>query len=142
MATSFGLKQFKRRMEAVAVLVNRNADQVVRQAALAVDRVAVTSTPVDTGRARANWVVSIGFPILSNRASELGFAATGPALAQGAQVIAAWRGGLPPIYVSNGVPYIEQLDEGRSNQAPFGMSQQALLAGATIARGGQLLKGV
>lgn len=139
MATSRGFRQFERRMKIVGEFTAKNAERIVRKAALTMDQVTVTMTPVDTGRARANWVTSVGFPVLQN----LDPSAAPDPLAQGAAIIKEWKLGLPAIYISNGVPYIEQLDNGSSQQAPQGMLSAALLAGETVVRSeGKLLRGL
>lgn len=74
-------------------------------------------TPVDTGRARAGWVIAKGERTAGYRPPE-GF--YGPPA-------------LPPvpyakgqdIYIANNVQYIGMLDEGHSMQAPDGFSERA-----------------
>ena len=68
-ATSRTLEQFARRMEARAREVLDNTEVAVQIAALTADRVVVLATPVDTGRARANWVTSIGSPVFTEQAT-------------------------------------------------------------------------
>ena len=78
----------------------------------------VEKTPVDTGRARGNWQVTIGSP------SEGQLDQTDPV---GAATIAAGLAalaGLPPfqvVWISNNIDYIEELEHGHSKQAPEGM---------------------
>lgn len=85
----------------------------------------VEKTPVDTGRARASWNISIGKPDPSvapegqqpalNRLSAE--AKAGAALATLTE-----RGVLDvPIFISNNLPYILELENGHSKQAPEGM---------------------
>lgn len=79
----------------------------------------VVKTPVDTGRARANWIVTI------NRPNTIPTEATDPAAfgsPPGAGIL--WKAldtinGAQPgstIYVTNCLPYIEALEEGHSKQ--------------------------
>jgi len=80
----------------------------------------VLKTPVDTGRARANWQVTIAKPATSviDNFSEL---SDGAVIEKGLVAIAE----LPPyqiVFVSNNVNYIEFLEEGSSKQAPEGMA--------------------
>ena len=139
MATGF--KDFSRRMFIRGKEVEKNAGRAVRVAALAVDQGVVLATPVDTGRARSNWIVSLGFPILSNvdPTTEGGDAAAQKALSQGAAIISAYRPGLGPVYITNGVPYILALEHGSSRQAPAGMLAQGIASGVAAIRGLRLL---
>jgi hypothetical protein len=98
----------------------------------------VQKTPVDTGRARANWQVGINQdPVDTPHPAGEPFAGSAPAgerplsdvppLAQcgqetfevGAAVIAAMP--LCTCYITNNVEYIEELEHGHSGQAPRGM---------------------
>uniref|UniRef100_A0A6M3JNS9 Putative tail protein n=1 Tax=viral metagenome TaxID=1070528 RepID=A0A6M3JNS9_9ZZZZ len=90
----------------------------------------VGRTPVDTGRARGNWQVSIGAP----KDGEVETKEKGPRgeapQAGGGGVFGAGRtelGALPRgrpfqvVFITNNVPYIVRLEEGWSKQAPQGM---------------------
>lgn len=104
---------------------------VVRKVALDLLRGIVLDTPVDTGRARANWQASVGSPIISqvDYAGGPGGAAYA-ALAEGARTIQAAGQGDDPqdvvIFLSNNVPYIDALEHGHSAQAPAGMVRRNL----------------
>lgn len=67
-------------------------------------------TPVDTGRARANWFMAEGAPVI---ASQLG---TEPQ-----SYTAADLTGTTVIFITNALPYIVPLEYGHSGQAPYGM---------------------
>ena len=78
----------------------------------------VEKTPVDTGRARGNWQVTIGSP------AEGQFDQTdkegGDTIAKGLAALA----GLPDmqvVWISNNIDYIEELEHGHSGQSPEGM---------------------
>ena len=73
-------------------------------------------TPVDTGRARGNWNVSSGSPDFSTSNSAT------PAQPDYNLNVK----GFPSVYISNGLHYIGLLEEGRSEQAPDGISKVAL----------------
>lgn len=118
-----------------------NHDIRVRRAAIAADQVAVLATPVDTGRARANWRVGIG-------SARTGFdedasdASGGATIAEGQAVIAGWKSGAGPIFISNSVPYIIPLDEGSSAQAPNGMTAAAVQAARVQLGKGSVFRGL
>lgn len=83
----------------------------------------VDMTPVDTGRARGNWTVSVDSPRLdaTKRKTKSGSSA----VMAGAAVIATVTGG-QSIWINNNLPYIERLENGYSNQAPAGMLSVSL----------------
>jgi hypothetical protein len=104
--------------------VNGNATRVVRKVALELLRGVVMATPVDTGRARANWQTTIGEMALGtvDAPSSAGSAAA-EAIADGAETIqlGAHLGDDVAIFLTNNLPYIDRLEHGWSKQAPDGM---------------------
>jgi hypothetical protein len=103
----------------------QKTNQVCRKVALSVFRRVVMRTPVDTGRARANWMPTVGTP--SNETTEAidksGAGVMGKVTGQAGR----WdpsKG--QSIFLTNNLPYIEVLEKGRvgnkgSIQAPQGM---------------------
>lgn len=91
----------------------------------------VMRTPVDTGRARGNWQVSIGQP----RGGETGLLDKGgnAAIASGSAIIAAQRA-FQTIVIENNVPYITRLNDGHSKQAPK-LYVETVLAGLGLGTG-------
>lgn len=72
-------------------------------------------TPVDTGRARGNWFVSIDTP---NRTID-DFRKARQAITEGlATINDVVNGKYRSIIISNNLPYIEELNRGTSTQAP------------------------
>lgn len=140
MATSRGMTEFAARFLALSLIVFGNASKRVRAAALKADEVAVLATPVDTGRARANWVVSLGSPSQAQGNRQPGVNPAQVALSQGAQTIEQWAPGKGSIFISNGVPYAVELDRGSSRQAPEGMTAQAIQAARKELRRGSLFR--
>lgn len=111
----------------------RNVSLATRGLALRALSGLVMRTPVDTGRARGNWQVSIGAP----RDGETGVNDRGgnSAIASGSQAIAAQRG-FQTIVIQNNVPYIELLNDGHSAQAPKGYVEGTLASlGLSTGRG-------
>ena len=103
------------------------ADKYVRALALEGHKRLMQKTPVDTGRARANWNVAIDAPDRSIRpvkadAGQSGtdWAAIREAQAEGLTTIAEFRAG-QVLYLTNAVPYVPRLEDGHSKQAPQGM---------------------
>lgn len=76
----------------------------------------VNKTPVDTGRLRGNWNVSIGG--VNDATTEVGpFDTTGQSKINTAAAILGGYGrgndGFPVINISNGLPYAEVMERGR-----------------------------
>ena len=139
MATSRGLNQFAARFLVLSNLFFGNSTKRVRRAALVADQVAVLATPVDTGRLRANWVVSLGSPSQAPGNRQPGANPAQVALSQGEQTIAQWTPDKGSIFISNGVPYAVIVNAGSSAQAPEGMTEQAIQAAAREFRSGPSL---
>ncbi len=97
---------------------NGNVDRAIRQTIILVSQGVIQNTPVDTGRARANWVFGSGSPNLS-----VEFSRFDPGGSSALAKIASDIGTKPPrlSYVTNSLPYIQSLEEGSSRQAPNGM---------------------
>lgn len=127
-------------MTLIAEGTAKNVEQTVRKAALVADQVAVLATPVDTGRARAAWLVSVGSPregkgTYEGKAGERETnegPATSAALTQGAAEIAKYDLEAGSIFLQNNLSYIGELDEGSSAQAPEGMTAAAIQAASEV----------
>lgn len=135
------LRDLARRMEILADGVEQNTNDVVRKCAMAIDQSLVMGTPVDTGRARSNWIVSIGVPMDGVRApysigKGLGIGETAnasAAMAQAKQAISKRTIG-QEIHIVNNLPYIEALDGGHSPQSGHGMIGRAVDNGIEAVR--------
>lgn len=114
--------------------------RLMRKVGLVTDQVLVFSTPVDKGRARANWILNIDGPkrgeqpFIEGVAGSTTSANTSEALAQARGAIKGYDNFSTSIHISNNLPYIVPLDNGHSAQAPGGMSKLAIAAGKTKAR--------
>ena len=115
-------KTFALNLADFAAKAKGNADQVVRKVAIDALSNIVLRSPVDTGRFRANWLVSVDEPaqdILDDvdpsgaEAIQSGSAALSDAVAG------------PAIFITNNLPYALRLENGWSKQAPSGMVRLA-----------------
>ncbi|WP_312964599.1 hypothetical protein [Stutzerimonas kunmingensis] len=89
--------------------------KITRVATLELFSGVIKATPVKTGRARGNWQTSVGAPVNGEIARE----GDAPALAE---VEAKTPQGAGQVtYLSNNLPYIDELENGSSTQAPEGM---------------------
>jgi len=135
------LERFARRMRMRANNVPREVTKAKRRAALAVDQAVVLGTPVDTGTARSNWIVSLDVPSKSIREAytpldggDMSESANAQAaLAQGKDVIVRAKFETD-IHITNNLDYIVPLNEGSSAQAPAAFVEEAVDAGVQAAR--------
>lgn len=111
-----------------------NAEQVVRKVALDLDKSLVLKTPVDTGRARANWQVAFNSPDISSVISNDKSGSKTLSTAQ--KQLEMFKLG-QKVFITNSLPYIGVLEygqygtgpgatdkttrDGYSIQAPYGM---------------------
>lgn len=93
-------------------------EAVVRESAIEVGDRIVHRTPVKTGRARRNWVATLGAP--SNYALNEFDKNGAMTVARIRQVLEAFKLG-EVIFIANRVDYALGLEYGRSRQAPNGM---------------------
>ena len=91
---------------------------VVKKIAFDLFRKVILKTPVLTGRARSNWLVSVSTPRsdTTDETDKTGM----QTLSEVQGVIANWEAD-SDIYLSNNLPYIYGLERGRSKKAPRGM---------------------
>lgn len=139
--------EFNRRMQIRADRVGTNTTRVVRKVALTIDTILVQETPVDTGRAKSNWLVSLGVSLTgvidAYAPGEKGSTAAAnaqAALAQGETVIKNYMSGRDlSIHISNNLPYIGVLNEGSSLQAPAGFVEDAVAEAVRLVRNSHII---
>lgn len=119
---------FRLRPEVAREHIARVVQNGVRKIGMQALRGVVMRTPVDTGRARSNWQVSVDTPLLTNinayaPGTKLGIGEAGNAQAtiQAGSAIIDNAKPFGMIFISNGLPYINRLEHGWSGQAPAGM---------------------
>lgn len=127
--------------------VEENADRVVRKVALVADQAVVMATPVDTGRARSNWLVGLGTAPQGTVGQHVPGTkgSTGEANAQesisiGRATIGQRRPG-QDIHITNNLDYIEDLNRGTSRQAPANFVETAVAQATDAVRRSKLLEG-
>jgi len=123
------LAVFARRIDAIGKGIAKNAHEKVIAATIFAMRNLALRTPVDTGRARANWLVGINRPRreVKNKGALVGTVAAGQAAA------AASKAG-DTVYISNNLPYINRLNDGWSGQAPPGFVEASVRDAILAAR--------
>lgn len=104
-------------------IVGERVNELVRALGFeALGRV-MNKTPVDTGRARANWNVSEGDEDATTD-PDATIEDVPPKQREGEgriELMQFWEGDV--LYVTNGLPYIQPLEDGHSGQAPQGMAR-------------------
>jgi hypothetical protein len=109
----------------------RKLELVARKVALELFRRVIFKTPVDKGRARANWQASLGSPATGTVDATDKTKSGGPTFRTVVAASAGFKVG-DTIYLANNLPYIRKLEEGGypdgpktvggfSRQAPAGM---------------------
>ncbi len=101
-------------------------EKTVRGVTLVVDQTLAITTPVDTGRARANWLPSLNTPDV--RIVEPGQKSSIDATLKAYKIT-------DTILISNNLPYIQKLNNGSSKQAPAGFVDAALQVGKNAVKG-------
>ena len=101
----------------IAAELTSDVSKEVRKLGILVDQAVVAATPFDTGRAKANWLMSINNP--QTGIADSGFDASGSYSLNLAQsVLADYPANeLPDLWIVNNLPYIQRLNEGWSQQA-------------------------
>ncbi|WP_325438209.1 hypothetical protein [Pseudomonas nitroreducens] len=97
-------------------------DKIARAATIDFFSGTVKDTPVDTGRARGNWVTTTDKPAQGeiNREDKSGSAVISEIVTKTPE------GAGQETFMSNSLPYIDKLEYGSSKQAPNGMVRRNL----------------
>lgn len=112
------------RINRIMVRLENATQEAAVDMALRIHGKLVEGTPVDTGWARSNWLLSVGTP-KKETVGEPGKLNTAAA-ELGQSEVADWGIASGPIYITNNVPYIRRLNEGSSTQAPAGFVESAV----------------
>ena len=110
--------QFANDLAKFEAKTSEKLDLAVRKIALELFSRIIMRTPVDTGRARANWQVAIG--TIPSGTLELNDK-SGQATINKVQAASMGLVAGDVIYLTNNLPYAVPLEEGYSQQAPAGM---------------------
>lgn len=117
------IQKFSAQLDAFAEKIKVAPEKVQKKVAIDLWSSITRRTPVDTGRARANWFLSVGAP--TQRLDPYPGAKTGevpePPLPDVTNV-----DGYKSVFIINNLPYIEALEHGHSKQAPNGMVRLAI----------------
>lgn len=132
--------------------IGRFASDVAAAAALAIVTNLSEVTPVDVGEAVSNWQVALDAPIEEPRTAfspspkgkrvkgrwthsvptEATRSANAPSVLDAAQDVLSHKQPGQPIFISNNAEYIQELDNGSSDQQPLGFVERAILIGQAV----------
>lgn len=116
MSFAFDLRRFAEKAGA-------NAEQVVRKTTAELAKKVVEKTPVDTGRARANWQFGDG-AMISGTLDETDKTGDPTKDRLEEEILRSRVGGV--TYIQNNLPYALRLEYGWSKQAPSGMVRTSM----------------
>ncbi len=123
------INEYPRVARRLAKAIEEFSGDLLKSAAVGVAAQVISSTPVDTGQARSNWLASVNAPRLDTR----GPVSRNPA-AIVAEVTAIYRSAGPDdtLYLSNNLDYIGALNANppKSTQARAGFIRRAVIQGA------------
>jgi bacteriophage HK97-gp10 putative tail-component len=127
------LRDLADKMERISKVIPVNVAKALKETVMVIDQAVVLATPVDTGRARSNWIVGTGpsteaiDAYAPGKKGSSGGANADAALQQAQDFLSATD--VSVIYISNNLSYIQYLNEGSSAQAPAGFIEVAVQAG-------------
>lgn len=142
------LDAFAKRMNRIAVQVESNVEEAVKDCAEAVTRTVIEATPADTGKAKSNWIVALDVPASTEKSAFIpGFvgstaeANSQAAIGLGMEVIQKYKVSQNrSINITNSLPYIGALNDGHSTQAPAAFVRIAVLSGLATVRKAKVIK--
>jgi hypothetical protein len=117
--------------------IQGNSLVLLKKLALNIDKNVVMATPVDTGRARANWQVQINGPAQGELEKEDPSGAVTIAMGQTA-IMGVQHG--QAIHITNNLPYVVYLNDGTSTQAPLHFVEESIAAAMQSIKNYRLLK--
>lgn len=130
-------KDFAKRINQRAANIEPNVWRIMRYAALAIHREVILGTPVDTGKARSNWIIGVGRipstvinPHHPGKHLGIGERANAhTATFIGMETLHLALDKPNSIYIVNNVHYINKLNRGHSSQAGPAFVERAVMAG-------------
>lgn len=126
-------REFTARMNELAEEFGASVNEMIIGTATAVSEAVIAATPVDTGRARNNWVATINKPVQFQYLGSDFERSGNTRKTLNAAIIESRQAG-QTIYIQNSLDYIQTLNQGWSQQAPAGFAQAAALKGAQVIR--------
>lgn len=130
------------RIEARVDALTKNLSVLTRNTTRAIINRLAIATPVDTGEAVSNWQVSLAGPQTAHLPPYVPGEKGSTRIDNQRAMLRAARAIIPGffvakgqiLYIGNGAPHIEKLNQGSSSQAPAGFVESAIQAGSEYVR--------
>lgn len=117
--------KYEKQLGGIAIRLDTKVTEYTRKYAITLLNNLVLKTPVDSGRARGSWIVSVNAP--DEYQAKLIDKSGSRVIANGAaRVEKRYKGLEDVIYIQSNLPYIQRLDKGWSKQAPYGFTKTAM----------------
>lgn len=116
---------FERRMQELGERIHRNFSTLVKQTTDAIQEYEINGTPVKTGRARNGWRVGVNSSDDSPPDMIGPFDPSGNTRIDANRAIIASEPLGTRFFITNNVPYMPDLNDGSSQQAPAGFIEKA-----------------
>ncbi len=119
---------FSLQLGKVAKILDLRLEAVIKKVAFDLHADITFKTPVDTGRARASWNLSVGSPSpetpapVAKKGETVPLTVIDPSALDGANLRTE------PIYITSNLDYVQYLEGGSSKQAPEGMVRLSVMA--------------
>lgn len=111
---------FSLSMDNLLKQIDKNKDDIIKKTVFDLTSSFIKDTPVDTGRARANWQVDLNTNNNESIINDISDRSGSKAINNAQNKI--MNNNVPFYYmISNNLPYIERLEYGWSKQSPQGM---------------------
>ena len=119
MTNAQNAKDFSLKLNKQVLDTNEKIEDAIQVIAMDSLRGVVLKSPVDTGRFRGNWIVSVDSPNLTEtQQTDVNGSAT---INKGMAAVEAFDINNSRIYIQNNLPYGNRLENGWSKKAPNGM---------------------
>lgn len=112
------MSTFALQLAAFADKCGKNAEMAVKKVSIDVLAKVVQRSPVDTGRFRGNWVMSVASPNITTK--DVTDKSGDATISHESANLQAFKLG-ESVYIMNSLPYSLRLENGYSQQAPGGM---------------------
>lgn len=107
--------KFKTDFAKILAKAGAKAELVTRRAAVELQSMMIERSAVDTGRFKSNWQAGLGAVNIDTSAT-----AGSDSKGRTISVLEGWKPG-QTIFLSNSLPYAKRLENGWSQQAPYGI---------------------
>lgn len=122
------------RFDVIAKGIEDNVDGLVKNVVKAIGTTVILATPIDTGKARRNWQTDINqTPATVLPEPDAPYEGQQESLFVLNQEASNYKAG-DEVHITNNVPYIKELNDGRSQQAPANFVETAIMKATRLIR--------